>query len=117
MKGSLSLHLYPQLHAHIRQFTCRLPNSEMEMLTDSIIVIETATSKSHDLASAAVDNIIQRLEKVKRQLVQNESPDQLLPLSQFHKTANQKVLGAQKEWSTAVSKFGKEVEKVGISRD
>ncbi|KAK4699603.1 hypothetical protein P7C70_g6656, partial [Phenoliferia sp. Uapishka_3] len=43
--------------------------------------------------------------------VGGEHPDQLLALSSFLKTSNAKVATSHKEWSSAVNKFGKSVDK------
>lgn len=64
-----------------------------------------------------VDQIIARLELARSQLsspatAEGNSADTLLPLSSFVKTANGKMAAAHKDWSGAVSKFGKGVDKV-----
>lgn len=73
--------------------------------------LATKASISNSLAAETVNQAIERLERARQQIIDGEHPDQLLPLSSYLKTANSKVAALHKEWSSAVSKFGRSVDK------
>ena len=77
--------------------------------------LDAVSGKAAFANTIAVDTVqltIERLERARQQLVSGEHPDQLLALSSFLKTSNSKVATAHKDWSLAVTMFGKTVDKV-----
>ncbi|SCV71819.1 BQ2448_4513 [Microbotryum intermedium] len=100
--------------------------------------LSSLTAKAHDaseLGLSHVDSIIARLERARSQLINFHSSsiaptdddatmasesssslsveDDLLPLSMLLKSSAGAASAAHKEWSSAVSKFAKSVDKVG----
>lgn len=86
--------------------------AHLDPLPLELRTIEHATEHAATLAGATVETLIQRLEKVRAQLALNAAPDQLVPLAAYLKTSNAKLGAAHKDWGTAVTRFGKDVERV-----
>lgn len=84
----------------------------LEPIPHELGVVSIRATAAHTLASETVQQTIDRLERARQQLVSGEHPDELLALSSYLKTSNAKIATAHKDWSSAVSKFGKSVDKV-----
>ncbi|BGP16199.1 hypothetical protein JCM10213_007057 [Rhodosporidiobolus nylandii] len=94
--------------------------SYLAPLDTDLAALSAKATSTHEQNLSSVDEIIARLERARAQLVQEPSGaaggeeslgDVLLPLSSFVKQANLKSAEKAKEWGSAVSKFGKGVEK------
>ncbi|KAM0754865.1 hypothetical protein T439DRAFT_321921 [Meredithblackwellia eburnea MCA 4105] len=83
----------------------------LKPLPQDLKEVSDKATAANALAAATIQDTIDRLERARQQIISGEHPDQLLPLSSYLKTANTKVAGSHKDWSSAVSKFGKGVEK------
>ncbi|GAA5920100.1 hypothetical protein JCM6882_004380, partial [Rhodosporidiobolus microsporus] len=100
--------------------------SHLDPLASDLVALALKASESHVLNLNTVDEIIARLELARSQLASpggglssDAAPareeggfaDTLLPLSSFVKTANSKAQAANKEWGSAVSRLGKDVDR------
>lgn len=85
-------------------------------LPSDLAHLTTQASSCSQLGLSTVESIISRLELARAQLLaeseEANAGDTLLPLSSFVKTSNGKVQTAQKDWSSAVNRFTKAVDKV-----
>ncbi|BGP16202.1 hypothetical protein JCM10213v2_004200 [Rhodosporidiobolus nylandii] len=95
--------------------------SHLAPLDADLAALSVRATSAHEQNLSSVDEIIARLERARAQLVQEPSGaaggeaslgDVLLPLSSFVKQANVKSAEKANECGSAVSRFGKGVEKV-----
>ncbi|GAA5948185.1 hypothetical protein JCM10213_007060 [Rhodosporidiobolus nylandii] len=94
--------------------------SHLAPLDADLAALSVRATSAHEQNLSSVDEIIARLERARAQLVQEPSGaaggeaslgDVLLPLSSFVKQANVKSAEKANECGSAVSRFGKGVEK------
>ncbi|ORY81767.1 hypothetical protein BCR35DRAFT_278795 [Leucosporidium creatinivorum] len=88
----------------------------LSTLPSDLSLLSSRSTAASSLALDTVDSIIARLELARAQLTtptqrEGNPGDTLLPLSSFVRSGNTKVASANKEWSSAVTRFSKAVDK------
>lgn len=101
-------------------FPCTLHkmNDCLDPLPSDLATLTAKASHAAQLGLDTVDSIIARLEAARPRHEDGAATgsrpvaDQLTALNMFVKTTNAKTATAHKDWSTAVNKFAKAVDKV-----